>query len=139
MALGVALCLVVGIVFFGVAFFLVRQARQKKLRCSRQTLATITAYVEKRDRINDGPIKTFYFPVYQYSIGGIWFEIKSNCGYSPKPYEEGSQILLFYNPNNPEDFCIEKDFSIKFLVVMFAFFGIFSVAMAVLLVIFSFM
>ena len=51
---------------------------------------------------------TSYYPVFTYSASGITFSKMNNVGTAKPTYAIGQQIMVKYNPENPDEFYLPE-------------------------------
>lgn len=115
--------LLAGILFtcFGVKMY--TAAAGKKKRCSLKCTAEVTGYVTKA-RVEGREKQKTYFPVVRYSVGGTAYEETSAVGAGGPRYREGSKTVLFCDPENPQEFYLDKDFGTESIPLIILFMGV---------------
>ena len=81
--------------------------RQKEA-CTELTDATIIEMNKTRKRIN-GEYRNRWNPIYEYYVDGVRYEKESSNYYKYGVFEEGDQVDLYYNPDDPEEIYIPAE------------------------------
>lgn len=131
-----------------VLFFVIRSNAQKKIAlqkrvCVNVTNATVIKMVQRR--IDRSDVRSYtWHPTYEYYVNGVRYVEERKSGSEKKLFEEGQQIEIRYNPNNPEDVYVpaeqqEKGLT-KFTVLAVGFFasGFLAIGMLILFLAFIF-
>lgn len=136
MLLGMAVSLIGGCVFFGVAVWLVRLGRQMSVGCTEQVYGFVVRNELETFHSSDPAsrkVHKAYRPVVRFRLqDGSWLERKHTVGVYPAKYSEGEHILIKYDPKDPGHFVLPRDTDVEwFPVVILAVFGIAAIGMAV--------
>ena len=122
---GVLLCwLISGILFF--ARGKVQENIEKRNEvCTEVTDATIIQLKKFRKKVNDKYVNRWR-PVYEYYVDDVRYEKESTGYYKNGVFEEGDQMEIYYNPENPEEMYIPaekaEDSVMILTIIMVAFF-----------------
>lgn len=102
------------LVLGGIASF----ARQR-LRFARWTATrgTIVGHRVRRT-VRKGRSRTFYHPVVRFEAGGREWTHESSLSTSERRREEGSSVMMLYDPSDPGSACID-DVREKYFIAMF--------------------
>lgn len=114
-----------GFVFFGilsaVVSFIVTRVRNRKIQtCTVSTTGTIIenkAEMYGVSNVDDDIRTTSYHPVVQYCANGMMVTCTSVIGSSHANYLKGQTVPIKYNPNDPQNFYIEKDLSLYRVII----------------------
>ena len=87
-------------------FFAGGMSMRRRLLQERQYAGALTTaeVVSKGLRNRSG--KRYFYPQYRFQAGGTTWNITSPRGYGLCPVEEGNQVALYYNPENPRQFYV---------------------------------
>ena len=144
--LGTLIC-----IFVGVAFLLIYFRNLAKVRASQDWLQVEGRVLEswvRREESNDGEggVSISYFPEirYQYKVMGNEYQgeniafggkaggLRSWANRKVAKYPTGSNVMIYYQPDNPTNAVLERSVSIVLLV-----FGIIFVLIGVFIYVFS--
>ena len=114
-----------GFVFFGilsaiVSFIATRVRNHKIQACTVSTTGTI---IENRaemygvSNVDDDIRTTSYHPVVQYCANGMMVTCSSVVGSSHATYLKGQTVPIKYDPDDPQNFYIEKDLSLYRVII----------------------
>ena len=78
----------------------------------KEVKATVIGYVESQSS-NDESVTTAYTPVVEYYIDGQRYTAHSNVYSKPRSYKVGDQVIIKYNPNNPNIALVPQDSRIE--------------------------
>ena len=100
----------VGALFFGIVFFVAARLTKKfreqtAKRCTVKTWAKIIDTEERTGTDSDGHTVHYIYGIYEYSVprkGTI--KSRSNVSTYAVKKNVGSQVKIYYNPNNPYEF-----------------------------------
>ena len=95
----------VGAIFLAIGIFILRGQRRKLQRCTSRTWGKVTDLIEHRDR--DG--KRFWHPVFEYTVGDRKYIKESGYGSSPSRFAIGQNVVVYFNPNDFEDYFAEGE------------------------------
>lgn len=84
-------------------------------------------------RYNSSSHSSYYFPQLELTVDGKQYFLKSSVGTSDIKYQEGQQVTVRYNPDNPQQFQIEGNNAWKILKIVFLSFGSLFVILAAIL------
>ncbi len=105
---GALLCwLICGILFFAKGKVQENIERQKEV-CIEVTDGTIIRMKKTTREINDKYVAR-WIPIYEYSVDGVRYEKESTSDYKRGVFEEGDQVDIYYNPDNPEEVYIPAE------------------------------
>lgn len=108
------LTIIIALIFllsFGTAGVLILVSSiQKKVNCSENTKGIV---IENRRSYSNGKHK--YSPIVQFEVDGKINIVKSNVAASPKTFDEGDTVTIFYNPKNVNEIWIKGHFSFAFI------------------------
>ena len=96
-----------GVIFFARGEVKERIERRKEV-CIELTEATIIEMNKTRKRIN-GEYRNRWNPIYEYYVDGVRYEKESSNYYKYGVFEEGDQLDLYYNPDDPEEIYIPAE------------------------------
>ncbi|MDE5778010.1 MAG: DUF3592 domain-containing protein [Lachnospiraceae bacterium] len=99
--------------FFISGFFMLRyslKVKKRKEDCSVAAKGTIVKVIKEYNRLGDTTSRHIYYPVYEYMANGEQITVKSKEGlFSSKVYQVGTQVELYYNPQNTEQIYVPSD------------------------------
>ena len=108
---------IIGIVFISVSiiigivyFFVIRAMNAKYDRCTESTTAVVIDNV-----INDDT----YTPVFLYEVDGQTYKMRSSYSTNPPKYKLNEKVTLNYNPDDPEEFYVDKASGLVTFVLIF--------------------
>ena len=84
-------------------------------------------------RYNSSSHSSYYFPQLEFMVEGKQYFLKSSVGTSDAKDQEGQQVMVRYNPDNPQQFQIEGDNAWKILKIVFLSLGSLFVVLAAVL------
>ena len=88
-----------------ICFFSIKRNRHLRMVCRSQAKGTVIKM--HRTRSGGSKPKTSYYPEFSYTINGNTYSERSPVG-TPRPrFDEGEEITVFYNNDNPEEFYIK--------------------------------
>lgn len=91
---------------------LLRRAGKMKRSCTASTTAQIVSVEHQRtasSQTASGSDRVQYTPVYRYDAGGVLLHKRGrHYSYNRKQFRVGETVVLFYNPQNPEEFYVPK-------------------------------
>lgn len=123
---------IVGIVFSGVAvlFFIIglvllKFYKKKRQRCSETVTGTIVTMSKERGRSETSPTAyaNYHCGIYEYEWNGNTYYAHSTVETTARP-KLGKQMVLYVNPENPEEILEKRFVSIMPMVIMFALSGL---------------
>lgn len=74
-----------------------------------------------------------YFPVYCYQVNGLIYKCQGTKGVGKDIYVDRNNVVIYYNPNNPNEYFIDKKVSNN-LVVVFVIVGIVLLIIGLLII-----
>jgi hypothetical protein len=106
--------------------FIIVQVRKRKIRHWISTKAVVIDLATRRGSKGG----TVYCPVFEFNTqSGETIVHHSKIGSKPQYYSKGMEVVLFYNPENPNRYVVKGDRRIKFI------FTILTLSAAVMLII----
>ena len=115
---------IIGIAFLGVGIGLCIRGRKKRSTCTKLVTATVVDMQRESGGVGDssasGEVRLkSWFPVYEYTIGGVRQRAKAFVGTAKPEVEIGQAVELFVNPDRTDEFycptekisCIQKVFT----------------------------
>ena len=81
---------------------------ERKKDCVTETTATVQEIKEERIKIVDDYNYTWY-PIYQYYVNGEPVVQKSEFGGDEGTFQKGQQVILYYNPENPNEIFVPEE------------------------------
>ena len=122
-----------GVVFTIVGFLILYFGLiRKRKNCTEVTKASIVRYVRYR---RDHDSAYCYYPVFAYNANGVKTETMYNQGRTKESLPVGTEVDLFFNPNNISDILVPKMY-IKILSYIFIGIGGFCCVLSVILSVF---
>lgn len=118
-----ALLLLVGIAFIFVGILIMKQGDSLKKRCTEKAIGTVVEIISERESISDDYTDRIYYPVIEYQVGERTISQKSRSGQNTRKYDVGQQVVIYYNPNNVEEYFIKGDSSSQFIGIVFIVIG----------------
>lgn len=110
---GMALGIVLGIVFFLIGFFMRNKHRKKALLCTAQTNGTVIDFhcsiSTKTDDDGRRRKTTTYYPIFTYMAEGKQITKTSSIGTGSERFQRGQMVTIFYNPNDVEQYYVPED------------------------------
>lgn len=106
-----AIFLILAIVLFAIMGFVVYAMHRSYERCTATTQATVVENVRK-----SSSSKT-YAPVFEYKGNDTVYRQQSSLYEKPARYKVGEVVELHYNPFDPEEYYVDKNIWIVFLVM----------------------
>ena len=106
-----AIFLILAIVLFAIMGFVVYAMQRSYERCTATTQATVVENVRK-----SSSSKT-YAPVFEYKGNDTVYRQQSSLYEKPARYKVGEVVELHYNPFDPEEYYVDKNFWIVILVM----------------------
>ncbi len=111
---------ILGIVFLGVGIGLYARGRKKARACTQPVTATVadlrkeSVGVGNYSADGEAQLKS-WFPVYEYTIGGVTHRVKAFLGTAKPEVEIGQAVELLVNPDRTDEFYCpaEKTFPIQ--------------------------
>jgi hypothetical protein len=126
-----------GVIFLIIGISLAVYFMLRHKNCTKKVLATITDITEHTQsefKTGSDCYQTYktYIPHYEYEVDGIIYHVTSNIGRPTNKSAGGEQKtkLLYYNPNNPEEFYEPTPYTV-FIPVIFIVYGIGSLVTCV--------
>ena len=89
-----------GLIFGGAGVLVWLKARKLAQTCTAEAAGTVTGYEKRRGAGRTG--RHHYYPVISYSVNGTEYTIRSTLGSQKPKYPEGTELLVLYNPAEPE-------------------------------------
>ena len=115
---------IIGITFICIGIGLHARRRKKRSTCTRPVTATVVDMRRERVGVDDFSVSgeavlKSWFPVYEYTIGGVKQRAKAFVGTAKPEVEIGQAVELFVNPDRIDEFycptekisCIQKVFT----------------------------
>ncbi len=90
--------------------------RQKEV-CNELTDATVIQVKRTREKVN-GEYVFRWHPVYEYYVDGVRYEKESTSYYKLGVFEEGDQVDIYYNPDNPEEMYVPAESPEKVVMIL---------------------
>ena len=81
---------------------------ERKKDCVTETTATVQDIKEECVKIVDDYNYTWY-PIYQYYVNGESVVQKSEFGGYKDTFQKGQQVILYYNPENPNEIFVPEE------------------------------
>ena len=107
-----------GLCFLFTGWLLLRKRRQAEVRCQGSAWGIVEAI-------------HFGTAVYTYHAGGREMRVRSHYRCRPSPFRVGQRVTVFYDPSDPEVFCVEEERRIgRFLSTLFLGFGVLFLAVS---------
>lgn len=114
---GALLCwLISGILFFARGKVQEGLERQKEV-CIELTDATVIRLDKTREKVNDEYVYR-WSPVYEYYVDDVRYEKESTSYYKRGVFEEGDQVDVYYNPEDPEEVYIPAENSENAVMIL---------------------
>ncbi|MCL2804772.1 MAG: DUF3592 domain-containing protein [Treponema sp.] len=98
--------LVFGLVFFAVGFFGIKSNKRLIKVCTSLTTGEVVE-IQRRRSGGKRPT-TMYYPVFSYTAKGVEYTNCSTTGMSTCKFTEGQKVTMYVNPDNPDEFYVEK-------------------------------
>lgn len=125
-AFGVSMVFVLIAVGIGVSRY-----RSSKI-CTEKVMAVVNEnrFVEREDS------SPTYVPIFEYTFNGVRYLTKSNTSSDPPEFEEGQEVEIFVDPDDPAHIYVPDDKTLFFLIGIFCLIGMVGVIItAIVLVI----
>jgi hypothetical protein len=108
----------VGLIFGGIGAYVTVNTLREQARDARTT-GTIVDMVQSRDSDGD----RMYRAVFQFTVDGKTYEIRSSKASNPPQYELEQRVPVRYNPADPSQASLDTVFENWFLPGLFCMFG----------------
>lgn len=99
--------LVCGILFFAKGKVQESIETQKEM-CTELADGTVVQVNKNRRKVN-GEYVNRWTPIYEYYVDDVCYEIESEGYYKNGVFEEGDQVDIYYNPEDPEEVYIPAE------------------------------
>lgn len=115
----------VGITFTVISVVISDKTQNDTEMCTARTEGTVVDILQDTIEPRDiGETRRFYYyPVVEYMAGSETIRKQSSVGGDKDTYEIGDRVEIFYDPDDPEHFCLEGNTS-TILTSVFRFVGI---------------
>lgn len=117
--------------FGALGFGMVHSAHKKTETCSAAAEGRIVGY--KKSSYNH---KRRFSPIVEYQVENQIFTDETNVRLNYRPFKEGEHVLLYYNPDRPDEFYI-KGYDLKTTYKIGAIFLLVAIGIFVMLALFS--
>lgn len=92
----------IGCICFGAFAFV--SGLKTVMKCKNKTVGRITGISESEDRDKDNIMTKYYSPEFEYEVDGQIFHGTGDTSYeNHKRIKIGSDIKVYYNPENPQE------------------------------------
>jgi len=98
-----------GLIFLIIGFVVRKRIRDRRERCTYQTVGTVVDLVEHTRRDSDGQTSSTIHPVISYYANGSEYVQESSYGASTSSFETGQGVVVLYDPQKPKDFLLPDD------------------------------
>lgn len=93
----------------------------RKNKCTASVTGTVIDIQRHVSNDSDGGTSETLHPVFEYEVDGEFYTKVSSVGFSGCKYKIGQEVVVLYDPDNPEKYLIEGDkstlrFGIIFLI-----------------------
>ena len=106
---GIAIVCMIVFFIFGIAIL----AKDVKMKTAykKKTKGIIVDIYKKEKLDREEGVKTFLYPIFEYSVLGNTYTKKSDIGHGEKSfkYNVGQEVGICYNDKNPEEFYVQGD------------------------------
>ncbi len=109
----------VGVTFLAIGIFMLREHKRKLQRCTSRTWGKVIGLIERRDK--DGV--RFLHPVFEYTVGDRTLIKESGYGSTGQQFQEGQNVVIYFNPNDYDDYYAEGETVSNTLGVVFTAVG----------------
>ena len=116
-------CLIVGIIFIGVAVFMYFKNSNLVKNCTVDAIATVVDMREDFTADSDGS-GYMYYPIIEYQAGENKVEVEMSTGSSTPAYRINEKINILYNPNKTDEFIIKGDSTSNIISIVFGVLGL---------------
>lgn len=118
-----------GLSFFGIGVFLIIYEKRREKRCSEEIIGRIVDYQsrEKTVRTDSGSrTSVLHYPVVEYILESRPVRACSLDGSTAKRYELDEEVLVRYNPEDPEEMILPTRKTMLVISWMFVISGVLS-------------
>lgn len=119
--------ILISIIFIISGIYVLLTPKFQAKRCTESVNATVVEnLVEKSTRTNSKGrhrISVMYRPVFSFTYDGDVYTVESKSASNPPVFEQGEDVELKINPDDPEDFYAPSDKTINFVGTIFAAMG----------------
>lgn len=88
--------------------YAIAKIEKRKAACVGETTATVQEIKKVRTRMGDDYTYTWY-PIYEYYVNGEPVVQKSEFGGNKDTFQQGQQVILYYNPDNPNEIYVPEE------------------------------
>ena len=118
------LFVIIGAIFIIAGSITIYQGNSLKQRCTEEAIGTVVEVICETSYSSDENEYTYtYYPVIEYQAGSRTISQRSKSGQTPPKYKVGEQVVIYYNPNNVEEFIIKGDATPQYLGIGFVVIG----------------
>lgn len=100
----------IGMFFVGLGYLIRYLMRKKLYRCSERASGKVVDFDSYRVRMSRCLEKNYYRPIIEFVVGKEMIHTISLNGTTAKPYHLGEDILIYYNPNQPDEIIIRQEY-----------------------------
>lgn len=97
---GAILFWLIGVLFFVIQVHMKKSLEETKEICTDFTYATVIEMEKTYETEFDD---YYYYPTYEYFVDDVRYEIETGNGSNRRMFDEGEEVELYYNPDNPEE------------------------------------
>lgn len=113
----------IGVLLIICGFTWLKKIKGKKLICTSSCEGEI-AGISKSIKSDEAGDTMMYSPVFNYNVEGVSYTKESTISSSRCKYNKGDKIMVFYNPQNPDQYYVKGNNSNIFMAVVVLFVGI---------------
>lgn len=100
----------IGVIFIGIGYVVTYFMKKRVRRCSETVLGKVVDADEFQVRVNPRLKKSYYRPIIEYAVGKDTIRTVTPNGASASAYNPGEQVLIQYNPQNPHEIIIRREY-----------------------------
>ena len=109
---------------FGTIGICIGKSNKKRIeKCTMETVAKVVDIVGTNDSFAGETGGTLYHPVFEYYAGSQCYRETYLFGTTPCRFKVGEENVLYYNPDKPTQYVVEKDKTPKILSIVFTCVG----------------
>ena len=122
----------IGLVLAGVGGFLMWRKKNLVKACTAHVSGTVKD-ISQVSRIVKKKRRTFYYPIFAYSVNGAEYVQKSGNGCPPSKFNVGQSVSVFYDPSSPKQYYVEEEGKSSAMGWAWIFMGVIIMIMAFIL------
>lgn len=117
--------LLIGIVFFIIGIVMKNNRKKKEFNCTSKTMGIVKDLVRNVSYDSDNRSSTsMWHAVFEYKIGDLTYVKESPYGTSQSKYAIGQEVEIYYNPEDPHEYYVAGEKTLKILGNVFTFLGL---------------